>query len=117
MFRVIIAGGRDFKDYPTLHAVCDHMLQHKEEVEIVSGAYPSGADELGRIYAIDKGYPYKPFPPDWDKYGKAAGPIRNRKMAEYAEAAIVFWDGKSDGSKDMIFQAKLRGLKLKVFNY
>ncbi len=35
------------------------------------------------------------FAADWNKYGKKAGPVRNRKMADYAEALIAVWDGKS----------------------
>ena len=39
---------------------------------------------------------------DWNKHGKAAGPIRNRQMAEYADCLIAVWDGKSRGTKNMI---------------
>ncbi len=43
----------------------------------------------------------KEFPPDWEKHGKAAGPIRNKEMAEYADALLLIWDGKSRGSASM----------------
>jgi hypothetical protein len=114
--KVIIAGGRSFSDYNLLREVCDHMLQNQVEVEIVSGK-ARGADSLGEKYAKEKNYTIKEFPADWEKYKKSAGYIRNKEMAEYADAAIVFWDGKSKGSKHMIELSQEYNLKLKVVNY
>lgn len=54
---------------------------------------------------------------DWDIYGKSAGYIRNAEMAKYADACVVFWDGKSRGTKHMIDLAKKEGIGLKVVNY
>lgn len=68
--------------------------------EIVSGM-ASGADAAGVFYADDYKILLKEFPADWGKHGKAAGPIRNREMAEYADALLLLWDGKSSGSFNM----------------
>ena len=46
------------------------------------------------------------MPAQWDLYGRAAGPIRNAQMADYADAAIIIWDGKSPGSLNMIKEVK-----------
>jgi len=54
------------------------------------------------------------FPAEWNKFGKAAGPKRNKEMAIAADALIAFWDGKSRGTKNMIELAKQKGLKVKV---
>lgn len=71
--------------------------------EIVSGQ-AKGADTLGECYSIECEIALKCFPADWDTYGKAAGPIRNSQMRDYADAAIVFiWDN-SRGSANMIAQ-------------
>ena len=80
--KVIIAGGRDFKDYDLLKKICNHMLSQSKEVEIVSGC-AKGADSLGEQYAIDMGYRCSKFPADWEKYGRAAGFKRNSEMANY----------------------------------
>lgn len=115
--RVIIAGGREFSDYNTLKRKCDYYLQNiKEPVEVISG-HASGADALGERYANEKGYKITMFPADWKRYGKSAGPIRNRQMAEYADVLIAFWDGISLGTKNMIDQAKEKGLKIKIVKY
>ena len=103
--RIIIAGGRDFQDYDYLIDSCDEILKQYDNVELVGGG-AKGADALGKHYAELRQYDYKLFPADWDKHGRSAGPIRNKQMAEYADALIVFWDGKSRGSANMIKQAE-----------
>ena len=68
--------------------------------EIVSGK-ARGIDQLGEAWARAREIPVKEFPADWDTHGKIAGVIRNREMAEYADGALVLWDGKSRGSQNM----------------
>jgi len=111
--KVIIAGSRDFDDYSLLRDYCDHILSQKGATEVVSGT-ARGADQLGERYAKERGYFIQRFPADWNAYGKAAGYIRNRKMAEYADALIAFWDGKSRGTLNMISLAKECGLQIRI---
>ncbi|RXP46200.1 DUF2493 domain-containing protein [Lutibacter sp. HS1-25] len=89
-------------------------LQNQTEIEIVSGAYYKGADKLGEQYAAEKGFHIKQFSADWKRYKRAAGSKRNQQMANYAEALIAFWDGKSRGTKNMIEVAKSYNLKIIV---
>jgi len=114
--KLIIAGSRNFNDYKKLCKICDHLLQNQANIEIVSGA-ARGTDQLGEKYASEKGYPIKQFPANWNKYGKAAGPKRNLQMANYADALIAFWDGKSRGTKNMIELANKRKLNVLIFYY
>lgn len=92
------------------------MLQNKSNIEIVSGT-AKGADSLGEKFANNMGYKIKTFPPAWEEFGKAAGYIRNKEMAEYADALIVFWDGESKGTKHMIDLATKKNLKIKIIRY
>jgi len=114
--KVIIAGGRNFRDYDKLRESCDNILVNQKEIEIVSGT-AAGADTLGERYAQEKGYEVKKFPAQWDLYGKSAGYKRNQQMAEYADGLIAFWDGKSKGTKHMIDIANKMGLKVRVIRY
>ena len=115
-YRIIIAGGRDFSDYDMLKDHVDKCINGslengnetqvvltpgQTEIIIVSGK-AKGADSLGERYAKERGYKIEVYPADWKKYGKAAGMIRNKQMAEKADALIAFWDGKSHGTKNMI---------------
>jgi hypothetical protein len=114
--KVIIAGSRGFSDFQLLYAKCEEVLANVKEAEIVSGT-ARGADKLGEHYASLKGYSVRQFTPDWDKQGKAAGYIRNKEMADYADCLIAFWDGQSRGTKHMIDLATEKGLSVHVINY
>lgn len=114
--KVIIAGGRDFKDYNRLKEVCDKILINQNNIEIISGT-AGGADTLGERYAQEKGYEVKKFPAKWDEFGKKAGYLRNQEMGEYADGLIAFWDGQSKGTKHMIDIANKKGLKVRVISY
>lgn len=114
--RVIIAGGRDFKNYDLLKYTCDHILKGQTNVEIVSGK-ASGADTLGERYAKEKGFRISDHPANWDLHGKAAGYIRNTEMAVYGNVLIAFWDEKSRGTKHMIDLANKHNLVVRVQNY
>jgi hypothetical protein len=87
-----------------------------DEVEIVSGN-AKGADRMGEYYASQRGYKKVLFPAKWDEYGKSAGFIRNKQMAEYADALIAFFDGESRGTKSMIELAEKNGLVINVYKY
>lgn len=117
MFRVIIAGGRDFNDYLLLRETMDNLLQNiTEEIVVVCGQ-ARGADTLGEQYAKERGYRVDYYPANWKRYGKRAGYLRNEQMAQNADALVAFWDGKSRGTKLMIGLAKQYGLKVRVQKY
>lgn len=115
MFKVIVAGSRNFADYRLLEHKCDWFLADKKSdgIEIVSGT-AIGADTLGIRYAEKHGYAVRRFPADWETYGKGAGHRRNAQMAEYADALIAFWNGKSRGTKNMIETMRLMKKPVRV---
>lgn len=118
-FKVIIAGGREFSDYALLCESCDKFLCQKHQthdIVVISGT-ARGADTLGERYAHERGYAVEKYPADWNRDGKAAGPIRNAQMAKVADTLIAFWDGQSKGTANMIDQAKTRGLSIKIVKY
>ena len=119
--RIIVAGSRAFNDYDILETtLLDYLKENNDNVTIISGA-ARGADQLGERFARQHGYNLKCFPAQWDVYGRSAGPIRNKDMAEYAaeECGVLFafWDGKSRGTKSMIDLAKKYGLEVHVVRY
>ena len=112
--KVIIAGGRDITDYElVLSAVSESQFQI---TEVVSGG-ATGVDTLAIQYAMENNIPSQTFMANWTKHGNAAGPIRNRQMADSAEALIAIWDGKSRGTKNMIEEATKRNLKVFIKEY
>ena len=121
MLRLIIAGSRNFEDYKLLESSLDEFIEINSlgdpdpGVRIISGL-AKGADLLGVHYAKQKGYKVEEFPANW-KLGRSAGPKRNLEMAKSANACIVFWDGVSKGTANMIELAKRHQLKLLVINF
>ena len=114
-FRVIIAGSRYWDDFDLLTKRCDSVLRdvvHRYNIEIVSGC-ARGADRLGERYAKLRGYRIARFPALWDEHGRGAGFIRNKQMAEYADALIAFPLGKSSGTRHMIRTAKELGMPVR----
>lgn len=115
-FRVIIAGCRIFTDYDLLCKKCDRMLSQKVKTHkvIVMSAHATAADALGERYAKERGFILETYPAEWGKYGKKAGPKRNLRMAEAANAIVAFWDGESRGTKNIIDLANMKGIPVKV---
>lgn len=118
--RVIICGGRDFSDRNFCFSQLRQLLASYENIEIVSG-HAKGADTFGEEYAEENGLKVSVFKPDWKLYGRAAGPIRNRQMLEYAEeenpVVIAFWNGKSKGTENMIRQSERAGAEVHIVSY
>lgn len=115
-YRLIVAGSRSWTDYELMRAKLraywkEVIPKDAQGIEIVSGT-ARGADELGEKIAHACQVPCKQFPADWDTFGKAAGYRRNEQMANYADGAIIFWDGKSRGSFHMGQLAIKHGLDL-----
>ena len=103
--KTIIAGGRDY--FLTDDDI--KFLNTLNITEVVSGC-ARGADEGGINYALSNNIKLTRFPALWDKYGKSAGPIRNKEMAEYAEAVVLFPGGK--GTNSMYNEARKEGLRI-----
>lgn len=108
--RTIIAGSRTMglKEVEAMIASCPWA---GEITEVVSGRAP-GADRAGEAWAKARNIPIKPFPAEWEKFGKSAGHRRNYNMGLYADALIAVWDGESPGTAGMIRIAKQMGLKV-----
>lgn len=108
---VIIAGGRDITDYDLVERAVSNSGFDIEQV--VSGG-AKGVDTLAVLYAQKHNKLLAVFMADWDRHGRKAGPIRNGQMAEYADALIAIWDGKSKGTKNMIDQAMAKGMPVYI---
>ena len=72
---------------------------------IVSGG-GGAVDEAAEEYAQRNNIPFHLIMAEWDNKGPAAGPIRNREMAEEGQGLIAVWDGVSKGTKNMIDQIR-----------
>ena len=102
--KLVIFGSRSIDNYDEVKAILTETINYmwpQDIEEIVSGG-ARGADHIGEKWAAEHGLPVTMFIADWDKYSKAAGPLRNQDMAEYADAGLAIWDGESKGTLDML---------------
>ena len=134
---LIVAGGRDFKDFELGFKLIDKVTVNtpKENITIVCGK-AKGADTCGEEwYELHKheGVQISYHIPDWDdisvegvvikknRFGKpynaVAGHWRNSAMENEATHLIAFWDEVSTGTRDMIRKIKASGKPYRVFDY
>lgn len=109
--RVIVCGSRRWTDRKTIeHALYDLVIEFGSNLTIVHGC-AEGADRIAEQETMKAGLLIERHPADWASHGKAAGPIRNREMAAAGAAVCVaFWDGTSNGTRDMMYAALNAGI-------
>ncbi len=117
--RVVIAGCRNYTNYEEAKSFIDKCLLNirKDNSIIILSGGASGADALGEKYAAENGFVVERYPAQWNKYGKSAGPRRNKQTAEACDFVICFWDGKSRGTKSMIEYTKLYNKPLRIKHF
>lgn len=114
--RVVIAGCRNYFDYAQAKKYIDLCLKNIRKqftIIIISGGC-RGAGMIGLRYATENNMTFEVYNADWIHFGKAAGPLRNRHMAEVCDYVICFWDGKSKGTFSMIQEAKKLNKPLRI---
>ena len=111
--KVIIAGSRHITNSSVVAgAIAQWQLAYPLTEVVVGGG--RGVDHLAEQWALAESMPLRRFPADWERYGRAAGPIRNRQMASYAKGLLALPAGASRGTRDMITQAHKYGLTIFV---
>lgn len=119
--KVLVAGSRSFTDYNFFQKVMYDLLRRFPDCELVSGKASSGPDLMAIEFAKQYGLLCHEFPANWNdigvpnarikinhkgrQYNANAGHDRNQIMADFSDFYIIFWDGKSPGTKDMISRA------------
>lgn len=103
--RVLVCGGRNYSNEAMAFEVLDTAHAANPIVEVIHGDAP-GADMIAHRWGLMRGIEVKPFPADWDRYGRAAGPIRNRQMLDEGKPHLVIAFPGGRGTRNMIEQAE-----------
>ncbi|MFE8916829.1 SLOG family protein [Streptomyces globisporus] len=118
MFTVIVTGSRDLEDeQKVFRALEDLWIDRVGPLFVRHGACPTGADRFASIWCDfwTKGVFEIPHPANWEKFGKAAGPIRNREMAQAgADLCLAFPLGESRGTWNCVNECKKAGIPVMV---
>lgn len=112
---VLVTGSRDWTDAEAVR----RELCRLPPGSIILHGNARGADQLAGQVAADLGFDVRPRPAEWERYGKAAGIIRNREMlAEGPDVVIAFHPDlkKARGTKHMVRIARKAGVPVCLAN-
>lgn len=118
MTRALVCGGRDYNDVASVEAVLGGFFASPEGLtinELGCGYDPrsdkfQGADQLAYEWAKRHVVPGRCYPAHWERDGKAAGPLRNRRMLEGFKPDVVIAFPGGPGTADMVSISREAGL-------
>jgi len=123
MIKIAIVGSRGFSNPKLFKKELLTFLEENninDDYIIVSGG-AKGADYLAKMFwkAFLGGNKdrYIELKPNWKKYGKKAGFLRNYDIWDNADLGIAFWDGSSKGTEHSFKISKQQNKVLKVIDY
>ncbi len=115
--RLLICGGRGWTNYQAIY----REVKARMPLDCIIHGDAPGADTLADRVGKALGIPVLPFPADWTKYWKAAGPIRNRRMLKEGKPTEVIGFHtnieESKGTRDMLTIAKAAGVPTQLYTY
>ncbi|MGW2520535.1 DUF2493 domain-containing protein [Streptomyces sp. NPDC001617] len=101
-YRILITGSRDWEDQDAVYkalAEVVRVLPVNQEVIVVHGACPTGADHMAHEWARGFGALIEAHPANWVKHGRQAGPLRNAAMVTAgADICLAFIRNGSRGA-------------------
>ena len=119
MFRLLVTGSRDWSDAQAIVRELEVVNAHEgEQVVLVSGNCPTGADKIAEDVAVKFGWMIERHPADWKTHGKRAGFIRNGEMVdEGADYCVAFVKDSSPGASNTVVKARIAKIPTKVVAY
>jgi hypothetical protein len=118
--KILVTGDRLWTNKAVIRkAICAAVAEYSptitgQEITLIHGN-ARGADRLSAEVALELGLRIKVYDADWEAYGRAAGPIRNRAMIkEEPDIVLAFHNdiASSRGTKDCILAAKKAKLQV-----
>lgn len=111
--RLLITGSRTWTDKEEVWLQLSHaaIFLSDEEIILVSGNCPTGADRIAEEIWAELGHPVELHPADWQGLGKRAGFVRNKEMVDLgADLCLAFIKNNSRGASHTADLAKKAGI-------
>ena len=109
--RIAVVGSRDYKH---LDAVEQFVWEQERTTVIVSGG-AAGVDRAAVAEARRLRMPYEEYLPDWNRFGKRAGAVRNAEIVRACDEVVAFWDERSPGTKITIEMARIAKKPVRIY--
>lgn len=116
-FKVLVCGSRDYTDVDKIYHVLDAELARVGPALLIISGGARGADTIARTWAVDRKVDHLTLYAKWSIEGKAAGPIRNRRMLKRKPKKVIAFHPnlkESKGTNDMVTVARNAGVRVKV---
>lgn len=111
--KILVTGSRDWTDRKTLQ---DALREYNAADNILIEGGAKGADRIAREFAEDCVWSIMTVLAQWEKYGKSAGPTRNREMLDMQPDIVLAFPTKdSKGTIDCINQAIWRQIPVEIY--
>lgn len=130
--RILVCGSRNFgnpsiigkpkevflKEYKFIYYTLDQVRDEfiTQDLFLMTGG-ANGVDMVAINWAESKGLDWKVYPADWERWGKSAGPIRNKQMLDDGRPDLVIAFSGGHGTNNMIDQAKAAGITVRKISY
>ena len=115
---VMVCGSRSISNFSKIFRCIEEALSYwglsKDQIIILHGG-ARGVDSIAGYWAKKNNIPVEVIKPDWKRYGKRAGFIRNSWLVNKADYVIAIWDSKSRGTIDSVIKAKDQRKPVKLF--
>lgn len=110
MIKIVVTGGRDYRDRWRLEEVLEGINSKEGILLLAHGANPRGADAFAANWARGREIPQRGFAADWRTFGRSAGPMRNEQMLCEVKPDIVVAFSGGRGTADCVRRAKAKGI-------
>lgn len=111
--KVLVCGGREFADRDAVFDALDELHEGQDgPITLLIHGAARGADSLGGEWAASRKVPVRPYPADWEKHGRAAGPKRNQQMLDEGKPDLVVAFPGGNGTAHMVKIATDAGVRV-----
>lgn len=113
--RWLVCGGRNYTDGPTVLRVLTELMEARGRPEALIHGDATGADTLAKTWALlakVEPRPYSVTKTDWNKFGRAAGSLRNQQMLDEGKPTLVVAFPGGPGTADMSRRALRANVEL-----